>query len=413
MRIGIGLNLLAPENGGATNYVLTLLRHWPQFAPEHPLVLFSFAHNESLLSTLPAASRQHEVRLQTQEEAVEHFDKLEVYFCPFGSLWPRPVRKPTVLTFHDMQERFYPQFFTPAELRERFYHYDWSLRMADAVIAVSEFTRQSAVRLAGASRRKVRVVHHVPDELPPPHPPAAFSRPDAPPRFVFYPANFWPHKNQGRLLAGFAAAREACPNLALVCTGSLRGREVEWREALRASGLTHEVLHLGRVTRSEISWLYQHARALVFPSLFEGFGIPLLEAMQSGCPIACGDNTSQPDVARDAALYFDANEPRAIAAAITRIETDEPLRARLIASGRKRMADFTVQRFIDGHLTAFELAVRRHNPLRAWINEHVRLPRSTRLRSALTRREIRIAQNLLSTCSRLPHAYERAVGLPA
>src|SRR3954471_13911733 len=166
MRIGIGLNLLQPDNGGVTNYALTLLRNWPQHAPEHPLVLFSFAHNEPLLATLPSEARRHEIRLQTQEEALDHFDKIDVYFCPFGTLWPRPVRKPSVLTFHDMQERFYPEFFTPKEHEERFFHYDWSLRMADSVIAISEFTRDMAVKIAGAARAKIQVVHHVPDALP-------------------------------------------------------------------------------------------------------------------------------------------------------------------------------------------------------------------------------------------------------
>lgn len=406
MRIGIGLNLLAPDNGGVTNYALTLLRHWPEFAPGHPMVLFSFAHNESLLSTLPPAARQHEIRLQTQEEALEHFDKVDVYFCPFGTLWPRPVRKPSVLTFHDMQERFYPEFFTPKEHEERFFHYDWSLRMADAVIAISEFTRDMAVKISGASAGKIHVVHHVPDDLPAPQPPAGWTAADDARAFVFYPANFWKHKNHLRLIAAMAQVKAAGGNLALVCTGSRLGREAEWDEAVRAAGVADCVKHLGKISRAEISWLYRHARALVFPSLFEGFGIPLLEAMQTGCPIACGHNTSQPDVARAAALYFDAANPDSIATAIRRMAGDEPLRARLIAAGRDRLQAFTVRRQIDGHLAAFATACRRHTPLRAWFNERIRLPRSARPRTALTAREIRIAARLLRTCARLPRSYD-------
>jgi glycosyltransferase involved in cell wall biosynthesis len=407
MRIGIGLNLLAPDNGGVTNYVLTLLRHWPDFAPEHPMTLFSFAHNEPLLATLPAASRRHEIRLQTQEEALEHFDKIDVYFCPFGTLWPRPVRKPSVLTFHDMQERFYPEFFTAKEHAERFFHYDWSLRMADAVIAISEFTREMAVKIAGASRRKIRVVHHVPDALPPPQPPAGWppGGNDAP--FVFYPANFWKHKNHARLIAAMARAKDAGVNFRLVCTGSLLGRAAEWHEAVRAAAVGDRVTHLGQVSRAEISWLYRHARALVFPSLFEGFGIPLLEAMQSGCPIACGNNTSQPDVARDAALYFDAARLESIAAAIARVAGDDALRTRLIAAGGERLQAFTVRQQIDGHLAAFATACRRHTALRAWYNERVRLPRSLRMRTQLTARESRLAAALLQRRAKLPRQYAR------
>src|SRR3954463_5026155 len=102
MRIGIGLNLFKPDTGGVGNYALTLLRHWPKLAPEHPMVLFTFDHNDEMLAQLPAESRQHEYRLQTQEEVSAHLDKIDVYFCPFGSLWPRPLPLPTAVTFHDM-----------------------------------------------------------------------------------------------------------------------------------------------------------------------------------------------------------------------------------------------------------------------------------------------------------------------
>jgi glycosyltransferase involved in cell wall biosynthesis len=406
MRIGIGLNLLAPDNGGVTNYALTLLRHWPAFAPEHQMILFSFAHNEPLLATLPSESRRHEIRLQTQEEALQHFDKIDVYFCPFGTLWPRPVRKPSVLTFHDMQERFYPEFFTKKEHEERFFHYDWSLRMADAVVAISEFTRDMAVQIAGASRSKFHVVGHVPDALPAPEKPAglnalADSRP-----FVFYPANFWRHKNHLHLIAAMQQVKHGAPDLALVCTGSLLGRDAEFHEAVRAAGVADRVLHLGQVRRAEISWLYRHARALVFASLFEGFGIPLIEAMQTDCPIACGHNTSQTDVARHAALYFDASNPASIANAIVRIHTDNALRTRLVAAGRERLQAFTVQKLIAGHLAAFTTARHRHNALRAWYNERVLLPRSLKMRTELTPREKRVAARLLRDRARGPMGCE-------
>jgi glycosyltransferase involved in cell wall biosynthesis len=404
MRIGIALNLLQPDNGGVTNYALTLLRHWPTHAPDHPMILFSFAHNEPLLSTLPAEARRHEIRLHTQEEALNHFDKIDVYFCPFGTLWPRPVRKPSVLTFHDMQERFYPEFFTPKDHEERFYHYDWSLRMADAVIAISEFTRDMSVKIVGVPRSKFHVVHHVPDVLPPPVAPA--NLPQGLP-FVFYPANFWRHKNHVALLAAMREVKARGADVRLVCTGSLLNRDAEWHAAVRAAGVEDRVQHLGKVTRAEISWLYQHARALVFPSLFEGFGIPLLEAMQSGCAITCGHNTSQPDVARNAALYFDAANPRSIAAALARLQQDERLRETLIAAGRERLQAFTVERQIAGHLAAFETARRRHNPIRAWYNERVRLPRSRHLRQKLTEREARVAADLLRARATVPREYTK------
>jgi glycosyltransferase involved in cell wall biosynthesis len=404
MRIGIGLNLLAPDNGGVTNYVLTLLRHWPQLAPEHPMVLFSFDHNESLLSTLPPESRRHEIRLRTQEEALAHFGTIDIYFCPFGTLWPRPVRKPTVLTFHDMQERFYPEFFTPKEIAERFFHYDWSLRMADAVIAISDFTREMVVELADVPRGACHVVHHVPDELPAPEQPPGWPLAPGTP-FLFYPANFWRHKNHARLLEAFASYRAAGGTAHLVCSGSLLGREQEWEERVRTLTLGGSVHHLGKLRRSGISWLYRHARALFFPSLFEGFGIPLLEAMQSDCAIACGANTSQPEVATDAALYFDSHDTGAIARAMERIVADDGLRTRLRAAGTRRLAAFTAEAQTAGHLRAFAAAIRRHGPVRTWLNERWRLPLSLRERTSLTDRERYAAARLLRARAQLPSHY--------
>ena len=400
MRIGIGLHLLAPDNGGVTNYTLTLLRLWPVLVPEHPLVLFSFAHNDALLSTLPPATRRHEIRMLTQEDAFTHADNIDVYFCPFGTLWPRPFPKPAVLTFHDMQERFYPDHFTEAERAERFFHYDWSLRMADSVITVSAFTQAMAVSLAGISAGKCHVVHHVPDELPSPTKPAGL--PAEVPPFVFYPANLWKHKNHGRLLAAFKEVCASTQDLRLICTGSLLGRESQWTKDLAEAGLADRVVHLGKVSRPEVSWLFHHARALVFPSLFEGFGIPLIEAMQAGCPIACAANTSQPEVAGGAALYFDAESPRSIAAAILRIHRDEGLRTQLVSQGTARIARFSVERFIQGHLQAFRSAVKRHSPARSWFNHHVSRPRSMISRTQLTVREKREAARLLTQHSRLP-----------
>ncbi|MFO1452509.1 MAG: glycosyltransferase family 1 protein [Opitutaceae bacterium] len=405
MRIGIGLNLLAPDNGGVTNYTLTLLRNWAAHAPEHPMVLFSFAHNEPLLSTLPPEARRHEIRLQTQEEALLHFDKIDVYFCPFGTLWPRPVRKPAVLTFHDMQERFYPEFFTDKEMEERFFHYDWSLRMADAVITISDFTREMVSRLVGIRRSACHVVHHVPDELPEPVRPAACDSETRRP-FLFYPANLWRHKNHGRVLRALALAVSQGLEVDLVCTGSLLGRDSDWDRSVRALGLEHRVHHLGKVSRAEISWLFRNAQSLFFPSLFEGFGIPLLEAMQSGCPIACGRNTSQPEVARESALYFDAHRVESIAAALLRISRDEPLRQRLIVAGRERIQAFAIERQIRGHLDAFAAACRRHTRVRQWWNEKIRLPHSHRMRRLLTDREKQTAAALLRERTQVPVHFE-------
>lgn len=394
MRIGVGLNLLQPHAGGVGNYALTLLRHWPEFAPEHPLVLFTFDHNEEMLAQLPAAARRHEIRLSTQEDVLRHLDKIDVYFCPFSSLWPRPVPLPTVLTFHDLQERFFPEFFTPAQLEERLFHYDASLRMADVVIAVSEFTKRSCTDIVGISPRKIRRVYHAPDELPSPRRPDGWDASWE--KFIFYPSNLWEHKNHRTLLDALQKCRANGLAVRGVLTGNLLGHEEAWNAMIRDAGLADSVHHLGRRSRGEIAWLFQHARGLVFPSLFEGFGIPLIEAMQSGCPIACADRTSLPEIAQASALYFDPTRSDDIAQAIARLWQDDALCHQLAQRGRERAAEFTPQRLVEGHLAAFELARRRYRPWKHWYRKKFLEPRSQVPRRALLPRELRAAQRLLS-----------------
>lgn len=394
MRIGIGLNLFTPDAGGVANYVVTLLRHWPEFAPQHQLVLFTFGHNEAMLSQLPPESRRHELRVQTQEDMLQHLDKIDVYFCPFNTLWPRPVPLPTVITFTDMQERFYPQFFTAKQLEERFHHYDWSLRMTDVVIAISDFTKRSCVDIVGISPRKIRTIHLSPDDLPAPREPAGWSAAGWE-KFVYYPANFWEHKNHLRLLRALRQLADEGLPVRCVFTGSVFGREAAWDAAIAETSTADLVRHLGRRPRAELSWLFRRARAVVLPSLFEGFGIPAVEAMHCDCPIACSGGTSLPEVVKDAAVYFDPRDESAIARAIAQLWNDDALCTDLVARGRRRGTYFNSRRLVESHVEAFALARRRFYPWKHWYRRKFLLPKSATPRTALSPHETAAAQRLL------------------
>ena len=112
-------------------------------------------------------------------------------------------------------------------------------------------------------------------------------------------------------------------------------------ERVEALGLGGQVLPLGFLPPADLDAVYRLARLVVFPSLFEGFGMPVLEAFRAGVPVACSNATAVPEVAGDAALLFDPTDPSAIAGAIRAAWTDEPLRARLVARGRERVGSFS------------------------------------------------------------------------
>jgi glycosyltransferase involved in cell wall biosynthesis len=228
------------------------------------------------------------------------------------------------------------------------------------VITHSQFTRRTLVDKHRLPPGKIVVAHPCPSRVfaaPPAARPVGLPA-SLPSEFILYPANFWKHKNHARLLEALRILREQ-RGLAvdLVLTGFPvpNGSPVE----LIASrlGVAAQVHPLGHVKADDLRWLYGGARMLVFPSRFEGFGIPLLEAMACGCPIAAADATAIPEVVGDAALMFDPVSPAAIAEAIARLWSDADLRRELAARGRRRAELFSRRRMMDLHLAAFEQAV--------------------------------------------------------
>jgi glycosyltransferase involved in cell wall biosynthesis len=154
--------------------------------------------------------------------------------------------------------------------------------------------------------------------------------------FFFYPANLWPHKNHDRVLEAFRRFRDRTGSQAtFVLTGSPRG----WSE-LRDRHRDLPLLHLGYVSAPLLKLLYERAIALTFFSLYEGFGIPLLEAFEVGTPVVCSNTTSLPEVARDAALMCDPEDTDAMSRLLEEIAKSEKVRADLVALGKARVGAF-------------------------------------------------------------------------
>jgi glycosyltransferase involved in cell wall biosynthesis len=168
----------------------------------------------------------------------------------------------------------------------------------------------------------------------------------APGGYLLYPANFWPHKNHRRL---FEALRLR-PNLnvRLVCTGAPNAL----MQALAREAEPLGVVFAGYVSPAELAGLLQSCAGLVFPSLYEGFGMPVLEAMALGKPVLCSNVTSLPEVAGNAAIYFDPASPEQIATAIETLQHEHPLVAELVRLGRVRARAFGTARDMAGRYLA-------------------------------------------------------------
>jgi glycosyltransferase involved in cell wall biosynthesis len=366
MRIGVNCYLLQPHIGGLRQYFLTLFRELLERDGEHEYVFFWHRHNADELAHLGTDRwRRHGVLLEDQRQVLDHLDRIDLYFCPFSALYPRPLPLPTVMTLVDIQEAFYPEFFTAADRYMRDLHFPGSTCMADRVITISEFSRQTIVTHHRIPPARVAVVHLCADEryarsAEVEQAPAA----PLPARFIFYPANLWKHKNHDVLLRALRLLREERGRrIDLVLTGFAQDNGYPLAAMAQAHGVADQVHALGYLSVEQVAYLYRRADLLVFPSLFEGFGIPLVEAMAAGCPVVAARATSIPEVTGDAAELFDPTSPADLAAALGRVIDDEERRRTLRARGVERARRFSAARMADGHRAVFREAARTYSPL--------------------------------------------------
>jgi glycosyltransferase involved in cell wall biosynthesis len=257
-------------------------------------------------------------------------DELDAIHFPLSVIVP-PLRgrPPAAATVHDLQHELYPQFFSRAELAYRRLVYGQTVTASRIVIAISEHARQALLAKYGLDPERVVAIPLGVDH-------ERFTPGDARREaFLLYPANPWPHKNHARLYEAFSLLRRERPELRLVLTGSGHPQ-----------ALPDSVESRGRVPSDELVRLYQTASALVFPSLYEGFGLPPLEAMACGCPVATSNATSLPEVCGDAAEYFDPLSPGDMARA-TNAVLDDP--APYVERGLARARQFSWEACARGH----------------------------------------------------------------
>ena len=268
----------------------------------------------------------------------------DLLLCPFTAPYYHDPAVPTVAIVMQLVFDAYPQFF---DAEQRFFrHRDltWATRVS-TLACLSDFVRDRVLEFGHLSGERAvtirpRTYRRLPDLST-----ADATRIVAPlglesGSFLVYPANFWPHKNHALLVTAFAMYCAAHPEsrLKLVCPGQPDAARASLRDATTCMGIGDRVLFPGYASETEVAALYRASLGLLFPSLYEGFGLPLLEAMALGVPVLASNTTCIPEVAGDAALYFDPRIPRAIVNAIERLCSEPDLRRRLVASGSARAA---------------------------------------------------------------------------
>ena len=370
MRVAVDGRLLYYRRAGIGQYTLRLLEALTQVAPEER---FLFLHDWRQRRRLLRAPNLDHVRIYTPSH-----HRWEDFLLPAELLTLRldllhspdfilPTRRTCagVVTVHDLAFLRFPQWLTPQAARY-YGRIDRAVRSAEQVIAVSECTRRDLLELLDVPPEKVSVIYEAAGPPFQPHEVPAVSREFrgrhlAPQRFALFVGTIEPRKNLPTLLRAFRRMLERYPDLAPHPRLILAGEQGWLSESLlglvNELRLAQEVAFLGAVTTEELVWLYNAARFLVFPSLYEGFGLPPLEAMACGTPVIASQAGALPEVVGRAGVLLDPADVEGWAEAMAQLWADGPRREELRRLGLEQAARFSWQEAARQTLDVYRRAV--------------------------------------------------------
>ncbi|HAR99846.1 MAG: Glycosyl transferase group 1 [Candidatus Moranbacteria bacterium GW2011_GWC2_37_73] len=270
-----------------------------------------------------------------------------------------------VVTIHDLAFKIFPQYFPKKDLTKLNILSDLAIKNADRIIAVSQSTKKDILKFyPQVSSEKITVIHHgfdtqlfqnkvsqeelekvlatynlypvKSDEVG-----AKQFNGVKPKTYLLYVGAIQPRKNLGVLIEAFEKIKINNPELKLVFAGAPAWQYEDTLEKISQSKFSGDIIVTGTIPFSDLPVLYQNAAAFVFPSLYEGFGIPVLEAFASGTPVILANNSSLPEVGGEAALYFETESSDNLAGCLERVLTDKDLSATMIQKGKSRAANFS------------------------------------------------------------------------
>ncbi|MCZ2079466.1 MAG: glycosyltransferase family 4 protein [Bryobacteraceae bacterium] len=346
LRIGVNALYLIPGGVGGTEiYLRSILAAMACIDGENEYFLFT--NRETGADLVPAApnfhfcpqavsARSRPARILWEQTALPLAlvkTRIDVLFNP-GFTAPLLCPCPMVTVFHDMQHKRHPEYFRWFDLPF------WRMLLLQAaveshtLIAVSEATRNDILKYYRLPEKRIRVIPHGVDPL-------LFHIGERTGNFILCISTLHPHKNLERLVRAFANFRRAHQAFRLVLAG-LRGFHAEEIERLIKSLNLEAVVEItGWIPREQLRDLFRRAWAFIYPSTFEGFGMPVLEALAAGIPSACSDIEPLACISGSAALHFDPDDENAIANTLAVVTGDAEVRERLIAAGPLRARQFS------------------------------------------------------------------------
>lgn len=341
---------------GTRVYLKELLRRFGTLSPETNFSLYHKGEFNPLLA--PPECENYAVEalpfpyawMQTRfawELTVSKPDKLFLPIQAAPVFLPRDIE--VTATIHDLAFRRYPETFPRTHLWKLNFMLEQAVGRADKLIAVSESTKHDLLEFFPKLKPEmIRVIHHGFDSQ-------FFSKRISTDeleqflkryylqkgQYILYVGALQPRKNLVRLMQSFEQLKEKYPAAKLVLAGEPAWLAETITDVWEQSPVRDDIVLPGRVSFEDLRSLYQGARLFAFPSLYEGFGLPLLEAFASGVPVLTADNSSLREVAGEAALYCQAEDVTDMTTQLTRLWEDETLRKELAAKGQARLQDFS------------------------------------------------------------------------
>lgn len=325
------------ERSSDIDYTLFAL---PQFADAHPDLAKTFK-----MAYAPVTGQWKSFRVAGENSwlaAQCRVRKIDLVHHAGGTVPAVRTARP-IVTIHDLQYLYYPEYFTRTKLAYLKAMVPRSAEAARLILTPSEFTRRTIIERLGIDPSIVRVVPH---GISPRVEQAGRER-RSPNRygisddFFIYPAITYPHKNHLVLIEALARVLNKHPETTLALTGARGSMEVRIAKEVRERNIQDRVLRLGYIPGSDLDALYTRAVALTFPSRFEGFGAPVLEAMSKGCPVIAANATALPEVVEDAGLLLSPDNSEEWAEAMSLLLADRTKREELARAGFERAGRFT------------------------------------------------------------------------
>ena len=356
MQLGVNVHIPIRET---PNENLKAAPFFPQTSAEAPGIPLAARAMRRMLSLTPYAQKanRHAWRAEIRKymRAGHHFDVIHPTHTNAYDLIPFIGKTPLVLTVHDMTHEIFPHLFKNDPTSQRKLDY---ARRADRIIAISECTKRDLMAIYGIEPEKIDVIHHGNSLVLPAD---ASTRPmELPERYVLFVGRRRDYKKFDLCLKAFAELADADRELQLVCAGggAFTPEELSQINSLHLSGRVRQCWF----TDEELAIAYNRCQAFVYPSAYEGFGLPLLEAFSCGAPVLCSKASCFPEIAGNGADYFPADDAAAMASAIQRVLESQDHANGLRARGAERLAHFSWQRCAAETKATYQKAIDQKKP---------------------------------------------------